>query len=616
MVKTFSFYSKKDAIYCCLLLFGLAVFGWGLIAAWMKPAVSYEASIYYSTPVLYWLALGVSLLIGFYVVIKESFFNSSNKLLLFSGYVLLLTAYASFLGLWIIRGYYLWCSGDPFTHLGWIKDVLVSGHTQRQNFYPITHIYLAQISNIFGIDPILTHKDVPLYFGLLYVLFMCLFARSILPQKGQAIAVFLVSIIPMHDYLNLTPNHLSNLFLPLALFVLMKNIKEAATYQWGILLVLMVMLLPIFHPVPSAAFLIMLVVFVSPLRKKIEEFFSTRFNIERKAVNSRYRWVTPLLFFVWIITWISSFYVWEGTIRNLYVLLTEGGMTHFRELTDKVLYAEMYGYSVFLQFIKVYGGMLIYLILCLIGTIMIWKKMKMDLSVFDKYRFLLYLLLLLFITIFLMVVLYFTNIGFGPERLETYIIIYCTVFVGYVFFELLKNQKLQLSSVNRSFRKDFLVPLMLVGLFAVAALKLYPSPYILSANWHIPKTEIVGMNWVLHKKNENYLITAISISPGRYSEALLSPEERKLIKAPYEIPEELKIPNHFGYDVDENLGMNYKEDLYMVLTYRDQIMYKEIFPEIADLRYVDSDFKKLESDTSVSKLYENGGLSSYYIYAV
>lgn len=53
----------------------------------------------------------------------------------------------------------------------------------------------------------------------------------------------------------------------------------------------------------------------------------------------------------------------------------------------------------------------------------------------------------------------------------------------------------------------------------------------------------------------------------------------------------------------------------MVLTYRDRILYKEVFPEIEHLRFTDNDFDKLEKDNSITKLYANGGFDSYYIHS-
>jgi hypothetical protein len=117
----------------------------------------------------------------------------------------------------------------------------------------------------------------------------------------------------------------------------------------------------------------------------------------------------------------------------------------------------------------------------------------------------------------------------------------------------------------------------------------------------------------LHNKNDSKL-TALTISqPGRFADALLSPEERSRVGIPLNISEELRIPYHFGYDENINLGDYYDDNIYMVLNCEDRILYKEVFPEVAHLRFIDDDFNKLDKDYSLTKLYENGGFDSYYI---
>jgi hypothetical protein len=254
---------KQQRISLILLIASFVMLGISLIITWMNPATKYEVSIFLSTPGIYWVSLLVNLFTGFFVAVKFNF-TAENKMLKSGAITLLFITFASFLSLWIIRGYYLWCPGDPLTHLGWIKDTLLTGHTSKDIIYPITHIYLAQIASVCNINPIIPHKYVPLFFGILFILFMYQFAKSILPDKLSTTIVLLLSFVPMHGwFLNLTPNYLSNLLLPLVFFILITYIKKRG-YQWCILFLVMVFLYPAFHPVPSLALLIMIISLTPP----------------------------------------------------------------------------------------------------------------------------------------------------------------------------------------------------------------------------------------------------------------------------------------------------------------------------------------------------------------
>ncbi len=70
----------------------------------------------------------------------------------------------------------------------------------------------------------------------------------------------------------------------------------------------------------------------------------------------------------------------------------------------------------------------------------------------------------------------------------------------------------------------------------------------------------------------------------------------------------------FGYDENDSLGEYYSDDIYLVSTNKDKIIYEEVVPDVAHLRFIDNDFIQLDNDNTVLKLYENEYLRSYYIY--
>jgi hypothetical protein len=566
----------------------------------MNPAEKYEASIFLATPSIYWVSLVFSLFIGFFIVIKFTFLDE-KKIYKNSALLLLFIAFVSFLSIWIIRGYYLWGWGDPLTHLGKIKDVLLSGYIEKGNIYPITHIFLTQICSILNIDPIIPHKYIPLWFSILYLIFMYLFVKETLISKREVIFALLVAIIPMGGFfLNLTPNGLANLTLPLVFFLVLKY-KDNRRYEWSLLLIFLCFYFTLFHLLVSLVLLLIIFSLSYPVLKSVESLMRKYFKINL-TFGKIFSVGIAIILFIWIFTWASSFYVWEHTIKNLYMLLTEGASTKLSNLVSDAIYAHSYGYSVIEQFLKVYGGLCVYLLLTAIGFIILWKKIKKN-EVSLKHQNLLILTIPLIFIIAFMVLLYFTNIVyFSPRRLEIYIIMFSIPIIGYVLYEYINNRQSLIRTLS--------VSLLLVFLFIIAGMKTYPSPYVLDVNYQITKAEYIGMSSLFPYINNKIPITSLAVNVRRYKEVVLTKHERAKVVG---WKDNLTIPFHFGYNENNYLGNYYTEDVYMVLNDYGRIIYKEIYPEIAELRFTDDDFAQIEKDNTITKFYANGGFDSYCI---
>jgi hypothetical protein len=68
-------------------------------------------------------------------------------------------------------------------------------------------------------------------------------------------------------------------------------------------------------------------------------------------------------------------------------------------------------------------------------------------------------------------------------------------------------------------------------------------------------------------------------------------------------------PNHFNYPSITNLGDNYPNMNYFILTNQGRFFYQNIYPEFPDKwRFTPSDFHRLNSDNSVHQIYKNGDL--------
>lgn len=605
LVKHNESFSKMLFILCFLLLSS------ALVLAHNTPATGYEPSIYKSTPFIIWIYLLLSIIIGSSVVISQVYFQKvTQSYFWIIGMILIYLCYIFIISLFIIRGYYSWClNGDAASHIGDVYNILATGHLSNELFYPIIHIYTTQLSLVGGFNIILLHKIIPLFFGCLYVPFMYLFSKSVLQNKYQVLIATLASFTFINVwYINFTPNTLSNLFFPLLLYCTIKLINGKVV--WEILILIMALLCPVFHPIPAMVLVLVIISLLLP--SKLFFKFRRGQNNQKLFLLPKTKYTLCFVLFIWGITWISSFYVWEMTLVNLHHLVVEGGTSHLNELISQINYAESYGYSTTELILKKLGGAIAYILLALLSIPIILKKMITKPN--DKKLNLLFSLYgpLSVIGVFLFFS-YLLNLGFGPFRFLVYITLITTPFVGFY----LTTTMIKFKQKKKLFF-PFIITLFIVGIFVNGILTVYPSPYVFEMSQQTTKNEFIGMNWLFGHRNTDIQITGISAAPHRFNK-LLPPSEIKRQNIPdWNIPNSIKPPsNHFGYNsTNSEISTYYTHDVYFPILDKDKSIYVDIFPEMAKIRWTLEDFEKLNEDVTVSKIYSSKSFELLYIYGM
>jgi hypothetical protein len=636
---------KILAIWCFVLIII------ALLLAFNSPATGYESSIYAATPLLSWLFFFFSASCGIGIIVHQVWTKKHETSRLWVlGLLLILVSYIAILSLHIIRGYYFWSIGDAATHLGEIQGIVGTGYIGSSNFYPVTHILSAQLSQICGLEPALLLKGLPLLFALIYVAFMYLLAKSLLPHKGGVILVVVAALIPLSgDYLHLMPNRFADLLFPMALFLLVKTFTTGS-WQWRALFILMAFLFPVFHPVLAVALAVVLV--TMPLAKIL---FDKIAKSGRKILDSSVKFsaIALAVLLLWGGGWIYSSPVANAISKALipesytvtepsepitepsqvtepssttmdylrpepYTLETapapsriSGKVSALARLIDDIRYAQAYGYSAVGYIFKLYGAVFLYIVLALIALPLLWRRVGRQSNLGNLaslYGPLAGIALVI-------IALLFTGLGFGPLRLISPIILICTTFVGFIMYEIIEKSHASHWNYTRII-VPLLVAIILIGAFGHSTAKIYESPYVLEDNPYATQTEISGVDWLFNNKNEDIAISSHCFALGRFGDFLLTRQERiqrrdipsrKIIYHPTE---------HFCYNKGAWLGECYDVDNYLVLGQRDRLRYIEVYPELAKYRYYPEDFARLAGDPTVDKLYSNGALDVYYIRAV
>ncbi|WP_346434748.1 hypothetical protein [uncultured Methanoculleus sp.] len=521
------------------------------------------------------------------------------------GFLLVFLSYAVCLALFIIRGYYMWCmTGDPASHIGWIKETINIGHVPTSIMYPITHIYLSELVFFTGLDLVVLHKIVPFIFGLLCILFMYVLAKASFSNYGDALLVGIISCcLTFGWYLNLTPNALSNMLIPFALFLIVKFLQKGEG-TWAIPLSAIIILYPVFHVLPAIILGLSLLTLWIPA-KLPEAFQNLR---EKKVYILKYngedlRLMVPfLLLLSWFIFWISSFQVFGHTIKDIYYTVAlEEKETKGAALLDQISYAQGYGYSVIEQALKVYGAQIVLILLSLLALLLLWREFTTS----DHNKFLFSFYGPFFAILFMMSIFFIFNLSFSPFRFIIYISMLGTLFAAYFLGYFLIDRRSKNNSLLQNISlKVSCVTVVITLLFLASMLSLYPSPYNLGTNYHTTQSEVMGMTFFYGHRDVNVPVTGITVAPGRFSHAFLTPKEQSVQRLPMYL-EERAAPWHFGYDKYYTLSALYTDEIDMIITQRDRLLYVDVFPVMAKFRFTKQDFERLDSD--INFLYSNGG---------
>ena len=576
-----------------------------LVMTWNIPSAGFESSIYNSTPPVLWIALISSMIGGISIVIFSKSLSKYGRNNIWKyGFLLILLCYVIGLGLFIIRGYYMWgMINDPASHIGWTNEILQNGNIPPSLFYPITHIFLSEISLVTTLNPVFFHKIMPLIFGVLCVGFIYIFARVLSTSHIEPVIAGIIGCTFVYGwYLNFTPNLLANMFFPLALFLMFKYLKTN-TFSWGILLYITLLLYPVFHPVPSIILgLILLTLWIPHKLRDSWSLFREKNRIP-DITRIKAKTVIPFLFLlIWSVFWYSLYSIWGYTITEVYHLVQTEETSHGNTLMEQVRYAQFYGYDVVGIFMKNYADLLLLTILSVISFFLLWKtvsgKQEQEniFSLFGPWA-------LICLTI---PVLFFLNLPFGPLRFLFYVSVLETVFVAFLMsFVLIRSRERKTPFV--SWVTGIVVVVFLAGLFLSGLLVLYPSPYTLTLTDQTTQSEVSGMKHFFQYRDVTIPVSGFHTAVGRFAELLLSPQERSVHHLPLYLEDQDKPPWHFGYNQFPSIATSYSRETNLIITQRDKLMYSDYFPDMAEYRMTTGDFERLNIDSGANLLYSNGG---------
>lgn len=606
-----------------LLITGFIFSSLALYGINKSPATGYEVSIYSGLSTLLWIFILGSIFCGICVTVYCIYLKDQEMhTYALIGLCLVVFTNCLLLSLPLLKGYVIYGRWDALTHVGHVVDIIKYGSITDGNVYPITHIYLASFEYLSNISLPTILMYLPSLFLVYYVLFTYILSKLIFFSKEDQLLSALAATILLISYGNyqVLPTVFSMYSLPLLFYLYFKKLARKRT-EVSLLLILIVILYPFFHPLISllAIMFFLIMDFCAFLYSKtmVKEI---NFNFTTANVN-----VLPcLVSFIIFVSWLSSssnYNVWFTNIKNMYyyfrgesyVELASGSISNiFEGLNFQIA-------DIIELYFKMYGHISIFLILTGIASIALIKKSIPPSDPALK-NMLIYQSLFPFMCIVVFINLFKTIFSFGIWRLISILCIITPIFAAYTFSELfIKNKVVQTSIITR--KLGALLTILILIISSVGGIfSLYPSPWVYQMNQQITHMEINGMDWYYSYKNPEILDLNLRNSfrfadyllgvRERQSRADIRPAERLDTSPRYKLPESI-LPNHFNYLNYSTFGSAFSTHIYIPLHKYDEVFYTQIYPQLEIFNA--GDFEQFRSDTTVEKIYNNGEFVVHFL---
>ena len=566
------------------------------------PASGYEISIYDAYPWYFWFFICISITCGILILTHQAFVQEKSRwwsmgifIIIFANLIIILLP--------IFRGYFISDLADEVSHLGMIKDIVLTGHAGNSNYYPVSHILSSELSYICGLNSRFVIKIIPTIFYLIYMIGLYLFARAIGKKFGQVLLVMAFGSVLLFTYFNylFLPTHLFLCLIPPLLMLFYKKITSCSL-GYATIFVIMLLPMPFIHPLGSLFLVILFLIFgVSIL---IHHFLVRWAHAQSTTIlHSPTIVIAPaLIVFIIFFMWFSYFAIFESTVRQAYEWFIYGHGTPPIETMSEQLQRANFGFYDFIDLlIKTYGHDVLFVLLSLIAVFIILRKVFSSKSSL-KVEEILFSLVFSAFSLFYISTLVGSFISTGRSlRIFCWALMASTILNGIVFHEQISRLRDKKFKACVGILTIIIILSAIIGIFSV-----YHSPHIKQANLQVTKMDWNGMEWFFNYKNPDTTIY-INQLPYRASHAIFGfdapkPETRGAFS--------LAIP-HFGYNGNETLAHSYNSDVYLVITGRDKAFYTKLWPKLG--RFILNDFDRVDLDSAVNKIYFNGELEIWKI---
>jgi len=579
-----------------------------LIAVNAHPATGYEASIYDALPIYFWLLVSIPIVMPFIII----FLDGKSRKDRLTVAVMFATAFMgslTFLSLPVLRGYSFFNGGDSLTHLGWVVDIIQNGRIGKTDFYPVIHIWIYETSAVSNASVISTMLLVPQYYTGVFIMSMYLLAKALNSTRIETLMITALAILPIYgaEQLYVVPYVEAFSLVPLTLLILIRSRARSTRnpVQFGIPLVLMLVLFPFFHP-ETTLFLLILVAAMAALGYSIRRTHRIQ---QKDALWGRRQLLMPMLisgasFFLWF----SATVAFGATIKGLYdSLILNLGQSPVAFYSSLLVRANVNLNKLVVLTIATYGVLLILVVLAATAAIKTLIRFASGKSVLSSN---LLLSVMLAILLPILLIFFFVDLLIGTRPVE-YVLMISTFLAGIALAALPTSrgrQRVHPSPNRKMATAGVFIAACLITLVLMTA---YPSPLTKQPNYQVTYEDWAGMDYFIQHRDSNMTTLEISSLVYRFQHAILGTDAEK---AGLGNGAEVLPIDHFGYNSSNDLGHFYSNGTYLTIDQTGRDFYPTVYPEFSQLwRFTPKDFNQLLSDPTVNLIYDNGGFELFEI---
>ncbi|MBI4287971.1 MAG: hypothetical protein HY671_06055 [Chloroflexi bacterium] len=557
-----------------------------------QPPLGYELNIYAHIPVIAWVFFGFSLLGAVLLILKAVFLDKEDwRRSGILGFLLLYLSMISLVMLPVFRGYLNYGRGDGLAHLGFVQDTLRSGNFLTDDIYPARELIVANLSLFSAISPMFLELTIPGIAPMLGLPFFYLLARVTLGSSRQALLGMLILSTTTLGITNsrFAPQDLGNLITVFFLFLYLRFRWESSAGGRA-LLVLMGLCLPIIHPFTATIIILCLVVMEIVLA--VVRYRPQPSYIVSPPLSSISLGLAIMITVVYVLWSMYHTYL-LGTLSSTIEYMLGKGIPQslFEEYFIQLAKYKVNLYSIVA---KMYGHTIYYGIIALVGAIIFVRRFSTkDSGGRNKLMLLAFAVVPFSITILQT----FSEIWrVHPGRAAVLVEVAFPVFAAVALMRIFKNRLRLPLTGKRIAPFSILAIALLAPMASVVMFDAHLTPLRQWPGEQVTRQEYRGLGWFFAQKDESLGIKEIGIRHFRF--ASLYP---KAVASGWYGSPELEVKDHFGYNFYVQMGEALERDSYVLTSEYDWQVQTVLFAYLD--RFSAGDFRKLDDDPSVSKLY-------------
>lgn len=581
-----------------ILVLGFLALTAAVVLAHLSPATGYELSVYSGTPGTFWVAIEIAFLCSLFVGLWPPREWSRPWAVFLGG-----LSTVAVTGLPLIRGYAFYGTGDPLSHMGWVRNVLQGDLALTNLIYPGLHSISIFIHTLLGVE---LERAMLMASGVFLVAFITFVPLTVyvVTDNREAAAIGAFSaflLLPINNvgiHLTAFPSTMAVFFVPLALLLLIVYMTErdrtAMIQPVGLLLALATVTMVMVHPQQASNLLLVFLtttaivavarradggstgirpayghtVFLAAL---LAAWGASHSRIGEAALAYSSRLVETALGTGSAGT--NSIAQRTGSLSAMGASTTEIGVKLFLAsavfllLTTALVAASLAGYTE--RFSERDRALpLLGLSLVPIGTVMaLYMVGGLD-------------------------TIYFRHLGF--------IMVLATILGAIGLWRAVGVAR------NRVGSKSLIAvgAVLLVGGLTVASLgTVYSSPYVYKASGHVTDKHLDGYSAAFANEAETVQYVGIRTGPDRFRDGVLGVTDVE----PRSARRASRVP--FG-ELDSDLTATFDGPRYLAVTNADVQRETVAFRE---LRYSERGFESLGTRPGVDRVVSNGGFHLYYV---